>query len=134
MRMLEEFEAYVEKEARHGGPAALADFQAQRERFRLARQIAERRKASKLTQVQLSRRSGVPQSEISKIESGAVNASEVTLLRLLSPMGLTLGLVRATSLTAKKAPARRPLAPRSARGVVVAKSRTHHVPTRSAKD
>lgn len=93
MRTLEELETFVEREAREEGPAAQADLQAQRERFRLAREIAGHRKALKLTQVQLSKRSGVPQSEISKIESGAANATEVTLLRLLQPLGYTLGLV-----------------------------------------
>ena len=127
MRTLEELERYVEKEARSHGPAALADLQAQRDRFRLAREIAEHRKARKLTQVQLSNRSGVPQSEISKIESAAVNASEGTLLRLLSPMGLTLGLVRASRLGGGKAPVRR-TAPQGGRGAVVAKNRSHVSP------
>ncbi len=94
MRTLEELEAFVEKEAKRDGPAAMADLRAQRERFHLAREIAKLRNKRKLTQTQLSVRSGVPQSEISKIESGAANASAVTLLRLLQPMGRTLGLVR----------------------------------------
>jgi DNA-binding transcriptional regulator YiaG len=99
IRTLEELEALVEREAKEECPAAMADLQAQRERFRLAREIARLRKKQKLTQVELSKRSGVPQSEISKIESGAANASEVTLLRLLQPMGRTLGLVPATTRT-----------------------------------
>lgn len=70
----------------------------------------------------LSRHSGAPQSEISKIESGAINASEVTLLRLLGPMGWTLGLVRATLA-----------APKKSRGVVVVKGRTL-VSARSVKE
>jgi DNA-binding transcriptional regulator YiaG len=94
MRTLEELEAFVEEEAKREGPAAMADLRAQRERFHLAREIAKLRNKRKLTQTQLSVRSGVPQSEISKIESGAANASAVTLLRLLQPMGRTLGLVR----------------------------------------
>jgi transcriptional regulator with XRE-family HTH domain len=92
MRTLEELEDFVAKEARDEGPAAVADLQAQRERFRLAREIAEHRKGHKLTQVQLSLKSGIPQGEISKIESGA-NATEGTLLRMLQPLGLTLGIV-----------------------------------------
>jgi DNA-binding transcriptional regulator YiaG len=95
VRTLEELEAHVEREAKEEGPAALADLQAQRERFRLAREITLLRKKQKLTQVELSKRSGVPQSEISKIESGAANASEVTLLRLLQPLGRTLGVIPA---------------------------------------
>lgn len=94
MRTLEEFEAYVENEARQEGAAGLADLAAQRQRFRLARELAALRKERKLTQVQLAQRSGVPQSEISKIESASVNPSEVTLLRILAPLGCTLGIVR----------------------------------------
>ena len=93
MKTLEELEKFVAEEAKAEGPAALADLQAQRERFRLAREIGERRKQLKLTQVQLSERSGVPQSVISKIESGAVNATEGTLLRVLQPLGCTLSIV-----------------------------------------
>ena len=106
MRTLEDLEAFVAKEAKREGPAALADLQAQRERFRIAREIAERRKALKLTQIQLSKRSGVPQSEISKIESGAANASEVTLLRLLQPLGYTLGLVALKATRHKRRPSK----------------------------
>lgn len=94
MRTLKDLEAIVEKEATNEGPAAVADLQAQRERFRLAREFAELRKRSKLTQSELARRSGVPQSEISKLESGAANATEATLLRVLQPLGRTLGFVK----------------------------------------
>src|SRR4051812_45878305 len=106
MKTLEELEKFVAEEAQEEGPAALADLQAQRERFRLAREIAERRKHLKLTQIQVSERSGVPQSEISKIESGAVNATEGTLLRVLHPLGCTL------SILVVKTPARSKLAKR----------------------
>ncbi len=40
------------------------------------------RKAAKLTQVQLARRSGLPQSHISRIEAGRLSPSRATLERL----------------------------------------------------
>jgi DNA-binding transcriptional regulator YiaG len=93
VRSLEELEAEVEARTRREGPAAVADLQAQRERFRLARELTQRRRAKRLTQSELARRSGVPQGVISKLESGAGNATETTLLKVLQPLGWTLGLV-----------------------------------------
>jgi DNA-binding XRE family transcriptional regulator len=113
VRTLEEFEVYVENEARQEGAAALADLAAQRQRFRLARELSALRKERKLTQVQLSQRSGVPQSEISKIESASINPSEVTLLRLLAPLGCTLGIVRMPSEARMRGTARQKTPPRS---------------------
>ena len=92
MRTLKDLTAFVEKEAAAEGPAALAALQAERDRFRLARELAEVRKAQGLTQAQLSERSGVPQSEISKIESGRANATELTLFKVVHAMGYTLRL------------------------------------------
>ena len=104
MRTLKDLEATVEKEARREGPAAVADLEAHRERFRLAREFAELRKRSKLTQSELARRSGVPQSEISKLESGAANATEATLLRVLQPLGRTLGFVKSNRSARRLSP------------------------------
>ncbi len=95
MRTLEELETFVEKEAKNDGFAALAGLEAQKVRFRLARELAEARKAHNLTQSELAKRSGVPQSVISKIEAGAANATEITLVRVLHPLGCTLAIVPA---------------------------------------
>jgi len=93
MRTLEQLEKHVEAEAKREGPAAVAELHAQRERFRLARELMQRRKALKLSQLELARRSGVPQGVISKLESGGGNATESTLLKVLQPLGYTLALV-----------------------------------------
>ncbi|REG31118.1 helix-turn-helix protein [Archangium gephyra] len=92
MRNLKDLTAFVEKEAASEGPAAQAALQAERARFRIARELAEARKAQGLTQHQLSERSGVPQSEISKIESGRANATELTLFKVVYAMGYSVRL------------------------------------------
>ncbi|HEX8435493.1 helix-turn-helix transcriptional regulator [Archangium sp.] len=92
MRTLKDLTAFVEKEAVSEGPAARAALQAERDRFRIARELAEVRKAKGLTQGQLSARSGVPQSEISKMESGRANATELTLFKVLHALGYAVRL------------------------------------------
>jgi transcriptional regulator with XRE-family HTH domain len=105
MRTLKDLTAFVEQEAASEGPAALAALQAERDRFRLARELAEARKAKGLTQHQLSARSGVPQSEISKMESGRANATELTLFKVLHAMGYTLRLEPLARAPGSKRPA-----------------------------
>ncbi len=99
MRTLEDLEAFVEAEARAESQAAVAELEAERARFRLARKLGEARQAQGLTQIQLSRRSGVPQSEISKVEAGA-NPTAMTLLRIAAGLGLELKLTRKSSARA----------------------------------
>jgi len=59
----------------------------------LGRQIAAARKASCLTQAELSARAFVQQAEISRIERGLGNPTRDTLLRLASAMGTRLVLI-----------------------------------------
>lgn len=92
MHTLRDLTSFVEREAADEGPASQAALQAERDRFRIARELAEARKAQGLTQGQLSARAGVPQSEISKIESGKANATELTLFKLVYAMGYTFRL------------------------------------------
>jgi transcriptional regulator with XRE-family HTH domain len=117
MRTLKELTAFVEKEAADEGPAALAALQAERDRFRIARELAEVRKAKGLTQQQLSERSGVPQSEISKIESGRANATELTLFKVVHAMGYAFRLEPLVGTAASKRPARRVIAKRGGAAV-----------------
>lgn len=111
VRNLEELEAVVEAEARTEGPAALAALHAERARFRFAREIAALRKGRKMTQLQLSLRSGVHQSEISKVESGSINASQATYARLFYALEHDLKPVRvkhASFSTRSSSASRRP--------------------------
>jgi ribosome-binding protein aMBF1 (putative translation factor) len=95
LRTLDKLEAFVEREAKKEGTAAEADLEAQRLRFRLARELTLARKARHLTQSELAIRAGVPQSVISKIEGGSANATQSTLARVLQPLGYTLAIVPA---------------------------------------
>jgi transcriptional regulator with XRE-family HTH domain len=105
MRTLEDLTSFVEQEATNQGPAAMAALQAERDRFRIARELAEARKAKRLTQAQLSERAGVPQSEISKIESGKANATELTLFKVAHAMGYSFRLEPlAKSAISKRSP------------------------------
>nr|WP_242593839.1 helix-turn-helix transcriptional regulator [Corallococcus exiguus] len=115
VRTLKDLTAFVEKEAAAEGPAAQAELQAQRDRFRIARELAMLRKAQGLTQAQLSVRAGVPQSEISKIESGKANATGLTLFRMAHAMGHVFRLEPVGSAVAPS---------RSRRSVAAKKGRT----------
>lgn len=66
----------------------------------LAQQLTEVRDTIRMTQKQLSEKTGIHQADISKIERGIGNPSLSTLKRLADGMGMTLKIefVRATSL------------------------------------
>jgi transcriptional regulator with XRE-family HTH domain len=59
----------------------------------IARQIKEAREAKGLSQRALSKKVGIPQSHISKIENGAVNLQLSSLIELTRVLGLELMLV-----------------------------------------
>lgn len=81
-----DFSKHVEKEAKAEGPRAVAEFEAFRAHFALANQVAELRKKNRLTQTELAKRSGIPQSEISRIERGHANPTLSTLAALAKPL------------------------------------------------
>ena len=83
----------IEAEAQAEGPAAVAELRAFDERFRLANDLLTARRSAKLSQKELSRRSGVQQAEISKIERGEVVPQLTTMTRLLAPLGRRLAVV-----------------------------------------
>jgi len=83
----------IEAEAKAEGPAAVAELRAFDERFRLASELMTARHAMKISQKELSRRSGVQQAEISKIERGEVVPQITTMTRLLAPLGRRLAVV-----------------------------------------
>lgn len=56
--------------------------------FAIVQAIIDARKASGLTQQQLSERTGIAQADISKLESGNANPSIKTLQRLAAGMGM----------------------------------------------
>jgi transcriptional regulator with XRE-family HTH domain len=109
----------VAEETRAAGPAAEAAAEAVRGHFRLAAQVLRLRREVGLTQQQLAKRVGVNQSEISKIERGAMAPGFRMLTRLADGLNADVDLVArakpvssARRRVAAKAPVRR--APRAA--------------------
>jgi ribosome-binding protein aMBF1 (putative translation factor) len=86
----DEFLRRVEAEAQAEGPEAVAELAAFRDHYRLARELARRRQALSWTQVHLAQVSGVPQSEISRIERGRANPTLMTVSRLSRALGVQL--------------------------------------------
>lgn len=82
----------VEKEAEAEGPEAVAELEAFRAHFALANQLLTLRREKKLSQTELAKLSGVPQSEISRIERGYGNPTTSTLSALAKPLGAKLTL------------------------------------------
>jgi DNA-binding XRE family transcriptional regulator len=87
----------VESEARAGGPEAVAELEALRSHFALAREVRELRKERQLTQAQLAQASGIDQAEISRIERGQSNPTSATLTALLAPLNAEIGVIRQPS-------------------------------------
>jgi DNA-binding XRE family transcriptional regulator len=83
----------VEQNAKAGGPAAAASWDAFNAHYAMAREVRELRKQHKLTQKQLAAVSGIDQGEISRIERGQTNPTATTLAALLAPLNARLGVV-----------------------------------------
>jgi transcriptional regulator with XRE-family HTH domain len=95
--------ADIEDEAQDEGPQAVRELEQFREEFSLASQLIESRREGKLSQRELAKLSGVPQSEISRIETGASNPTYATITALLRPLGKRVQLVDDGPITAKRA-------------------------------
>src|SRR5271156_5350585 len=94
--------ADIEQEARDEGPHAVRQLEQFRVEFSLASQLIESRREGKLSQRDLARLSGVPQSEISRIETGTSNPTYATITALLRPLGKRIQLVDDGPKTAKR--------------------------------
>ena len=66
----DDFIAEIETKAEAEGPDAVAELEAFRLHFSLARQLAAQHRTQRLTQKQLAERSGIDHAEISRIERG----------------------------------------------------------------
>lgn len=80
----------IESEAKAEGPSAEAEL---RREFSIASQLMTLRREQKLTQKQLAKKSGIPQSEISRIETGDANPTYATLSALAEPFGVRVGFI-----------------------------------------
>jgi ribosome-binding protein aMBF1 (putative translation factor) len=93
MTTFDEFMAELEAEAQAEGAAAVAELEAFRLHFSLARQLGEQRRARHLTQKQLAAMTGIDQAEISRIERGQANPTTATLGVLTRALGVDVKLV-----------------------------------------
>jgi transcriptional regulator with XRE-family HTH domain len=91
-----------EQEAHEEGPEAVRELEQFREEFSLASQLIESRREGRLSQRDLAKLSGVPQSEISRIETGASNPTYATITSLLRPLGKRIELVDNGPITARR--------------------------------
>lgn len=82
-------------EAEAEGPTAVAELEALRMHYALARQLIERRREKHLTQKQLAELSGIDQAEISRIERGQANPTTATLSAITKALGVDVQLVPA---------------------------------------
>lgn len=73
-------------------PAFKAEYEALEPEFSIIQAMIDARKASGLTQKQLAERTGIAQSDISKLENGSANPSLRTLRRLAEGMGMQIKL------------------------------------------
>jgi DNA-binding phage protein len=76
------FRDYVQDVEARSAPEELAELETFREHYRVASQLLELRRERGLTQVALAEASGVPQSEISRLERGVGNPTEQTMTRV----------------------------------------------------
>ncbi len=73
-------------------PEFRSEYEALEPEFAIVKAIADARKHIGLTQKQLSEKTGIDQSDISRIESGEANPTLATLKRLAVGMNMTLRL------------------------------------------
>lgn len=82
------FNDYLAKQLEN--PAFKKEFNELEPEFAIIKAIAEARQNAGLTQEELSARTGIAQSDISKLENGNANPSLETLKRLADGMDMTL--------------------------------------------
>jgi transcriptional regulator with XRE-family HTH domain len=102
-RKFQEFMREVEAEARRAGSEAVAELAAFDAHFRLAGELLALRKSRGLTQRQLAEKTGVHQSEISRIEAAHANPTLDTVAVLAGALGAEFRLVTGGRQRAVKA-------------------------------
>jgi DNA-binding XRE family transcriptional regulator len=113
-----DFMKELEAETRREGPAAVAEAAAMEAQFKLAAELILLRRMRGLTQRHLSARSGIQQSEISRIEGGRANPTAATLAALARALG---GELRIVPARVKKGPSVRVSGTRGARARTAAR-------------
>jgi len=87
---MSEFREFLEEQLQN--PEFRKEWDALEPEFAIVQALIDARKTVGLTQKQLSERTGIAQSDISKLENGDGNPSLRTLKRLASAMGMNLKL------------------------------------------
>lgn len=82
------FEKYLNEQMQN--PEFAAEYNALAPEFSIIQAMIDARKASGLTQKQLAEKTGIAQSDISKLENGVANPSLRTLRRLADGMGMQI--------------------------------------------
>ena len=82
------FNDYLKQELKD--PDFRREYEALQPEHAVIQAIIDARKASGLTQKELSERTGIAQGDISKLENGNANPSLRTLQRLASAMGMVM--------------------------------------------
>ena len=85
---MSDFNNYLKEKLKE--PDFRAEYDALEPEFAIIQAMIDARKSSGITQKQLSERTGITQSEISKMENGSGNPSLKTMQRLASGMGMKL--------------------------------------------
>jgi transcriptional regulator with XRE-family HTH domain len=126
-----DFMRELEEEARREGPEAVARAAVLEAHFKLATELILLRRQRGLTQRQLSARTGLQQSEISRIEGGRANPTAATLAALARALG---GELRIVPAAIDKGPSVRAAGARSTRARTAARRidpRTRARPSRA---
>jgi transcriptional regulator with XRE-family HTH domain len=127
-RRFDAFMQELEEETRRAGPAAVTRAEALKARYTLATELILLRKRRRLTQRQLSARTGIQQSEISRIEGGRANPTAASLAALAHALG---GELRIVPARVRKGPSVRVSGTRSARARTAARRIMPRVARRS---
>ncbi len=85
------FRDFLEEQLKN--PEFKKEYDALEDEFSIINAMIEARKNTGMTQKELSERTGIAQSDISKIETGEANPSLKTLKRLAAGMGMQMRLV-----------------------------------------
>ena len=93
---MSEWDRFLEEQLKN--PEFKAEYDALEPEFAIIQAIIDARKNTGLTQKQLSERTGIAQSDISRLENGNANPSLSTLKRLAVAMGMTLKIEFSPSL------------------------------------
>ena len=85
-----DFQSFLDEQLKD--PAFKKEYDALEPEFSIIQAIIDARKSAGLTQKELAQRTGIAQSDISKLETGNANPSLKTLQRLAEGMGMRMRL------------------------------------------